>query len=121
MEKFSERFARLISGKFVESHMTPAKLGRHPKGRNVKPVVRTGIDDEPNRVPSPFRREIPKYIFASDHLAAGICRVPVITLANQDQGRNGHNSLKEAAGWIERGCRTKLVFRCPFNFTTFNS
>jgi hypothetical protein len=98
----------------------PEKLGWRLKVRNVKREIGVGINDEPNRGTFALLPGNSHIIFAGDHLAAGICSALIVTLANQDQGRNGHRSLKAAAYRIERSRRSKLVVGCLLNRPRFN-
>src|SRR5262245_58602192 len=104
---------------FIVFQVTPEELDWRLEGWIVKSEIGIGINDEPNRSAFALLPGNSRIIFASDHLSTSICSAPIVTLANQDQGRHGHNSLEATAFRIERSSCSKFVFGRGFNRATF--
>src|SRR5436309_2548805 len=89
----------------------PEEFERRPQAGHVKAMTGLGIDHEPDRNAAAARAGYSPVVAALHHVAAFLRRRPVVALADQDQGGDGHVALGSKAARIERDRRAKLVFR----------
>src|ERR1700730_6887039 len=108
-KKFAQRIVGLIRGRFVVFETMAEELDRPLEAWGVEGVIGAGIDDQPHRNALAARAGYSPVVAARHHVAALLRRGPVVALADQDQGGNGHVAFRAKAFWIERDRGPALV------------